>query len=126
MFPAVRQLCVHKLLQRVNTALVGRRSKPTGALTRSNWPPAPAPERCRPHVRPAERAVGVALERHVDVDEVEDVDAGTQHPDPVVIHQLAEAHRARTRPWEREQLGGGACEETRRKMRHPSDKLYLA
>jgi len=84
-FPAVGQLCVQKLLQRVNTALIGGRSKPTGALTRSNWPPAPAPERCRPHVRPAERAVGVALERYVDVDEVEDVDAGGRHPDPVVV-----------------------------------------
>ena len=98
MFPAVRQLCVHKLLQRVNTALIGRRSKPTVALLRSNWPPAPVPERRSPHVRPAERAVGVALERHVDVDEVEDVDAG---PEPVVVLQLAEAHRARTRAWER-------------------------
>jgi hypothetical protein len=28
---------------------------------------------------------------------VQDVDVGAQHPDPVVVLQLVEAHRARTR-----------------------------
>lgn len=36
------------ILCRVNAALIGGRSKSTESLPRSNWPPAPAPERRRP------------------------------------------------------------------------------
>lgn len=42
----------------------------------------------------AERAVGVALEPGVNAADMEDVEAGRQHPDPLLILELSEAHRA--------------------------------
>jgi len=47
--------------------------------------------------RSAERAVGVALEPSVDAVDVEDMEAGGQHPDPLLVLKLTEAHRALAR-----------------------------
>jgi hypothetical protein len=42
----------------------------------------------------AERAVGVALEPSVNAVDVEDVEAGRQHPDPLLVLKFTETHRA--------------------------------
>ena len=57
----------------------------------------------RPHggITGSKKVIGVGGPRRFNVDPPLDVDVGAQHPDPVIVLQLAEAHRARTRLRER-------------------------